>query len=147
MTTAQNNRGFTLIELLVVISIIGLLASVVTVSLNEARVKARDTHRLDQMKQLSIALELYHTSNGFYPDEKSTRAHITYVKDIVGLAPEHIESLPEDPTQTGTSRYRYTADDNGYSLLIDLEGDNFTWCRYETGQPGVISWETNFPTC
>ena len=54
----RHRRGFTLIELLVVISIIGLLATMATVALRNARIKGRDAARLGDMKQLHTAMEL-----------------------------------------------------------------------------------------
>lgn len=60
--------GFTLIELLVVIAIIGVLASIVLASLNNARRKSRDARRVTDIKQLQLALELYFDGqNSQYP--------------------------------------------------------------------------------
>ena len=56
-----------MIELLVVIAIIGLLSSIVLVSLNSARAKARDARRLSDMHQILLALEMYYDDNGQYP--------------------------------------------------------------------------------
>ena len=67
MKNKNSEYGFTLIELLVVISIIGLLASVILVSLNGARVKGRDVKRLSDLKQIQTALELYYSDNNHYP--------------------------------------------------------------------------------
>ncbi len=63
----MQKRGFTLIELLVVIAIIGVLSSVVLVSVNKARIKANDTHRVSDLKQVQTALELYYDKHTAYP--------------------------------------------------------------------------------
>ena len=64
---SRYNKGFTLIELLLVIAIIGLLSSIVLVSLQGARASARDAIRLSDMRQIQLALELYYDSYGRYP--------------------------------------------------------------------------------
>ena len=68
-SSTQNTGGFTLIELLVVIAIVGLLASVVLVSLNQARQESRVAAALVNQQNLRKAVELYLSDMGFYaPD-------------------------------------------------------------------------------
>lgn len=62
----QSKTGFTFVELLVIITIIGLLASIVLVSLNSARVKARDTKRMSDLLGVQLALEMYYKKYNTY---------------------------------------------------------------------------------
>jgi len=62
----KKKRGFTLIELLVVIAIIGILASIVLVSLSGARSKARDAKRASDIRQISTAQEMYYSDKEGY---------------------------------------------------------------------------------
>ncbi len=60
-------RGFTLIELLVVIAIIGILASVVLVSLQSARKKGNDSRVQSGVQQIRVSLET-NFMNNTYPE-------------------------------------------------------------------------------
>ena len=63
----NTKSGFTLIELLVVIAIIGLLSSVVLVSLNSARDKAKYARAKIDINQLKTAMLTYKIDKGELP--------------------------------------------------------------------------------
>ncbi len=64
-------KSFTLIELLVVIAIIGLLATIVLVSMNNAKEKGRVVGAGSTAKNLALAVEFYYNDMGFYPPDVS----------------------------------------------------------------------------
>ena len=97
----KNNQGFTLIELLVVISIIGLLSSVVVGSLSNAKRKAQATKIVQEMNQLKVALELYKTDHGKYPNEGVdflTYVGLDYLKSVL-VSGKYIPSISNPSTE------------------------------------------------
>ncbi len=129
-----DRKGFTLIELLVVIAIIGLLASIVLVSLNSARAKARDVRRKTDMNQIVLALEMYYDSYGSYPStggvywgvcanggSRDTSGANAY---IPGITPDYMSVLPLDPldNRTSWSGYIYRSNGTNYKLLCHSVG-------------------------
>ncbi len=108
----NTNKGFTLIELLVVIAIIGLLATVVMTSLNQARKKGRDARRVADIDAIRSALELYYDAHGSYPSTASGTAV---------LVPDYMSVVPTDPNTQ--QAYTYESDGKTYVLAATLESD------------------------
>lgn len=132
----KNKKGFTLIELLVVIAIIGVLASIVLASLNNARRKSRDARRITDIKQIQLALELYFDVQNpvAYPAASAT-CDATTAYGLQVLATTHIPSLPRDPNAAaGSNCYNYATPASGtittYHLGALLE---------EVGNPALNS--------
>lgn len=137
MFKLKNRKGFTLIELLVVIAIIGLLATISIISLNSARVKARDTRRKADLKQIYTALQMYYDENGKYPPAGSCAygsncyIYSTSGKNWFAALSPWMATQPIDPVNNGVvtwvdGGYRYiygnvTADGQGFDLIAQLE--------------------------
>ncbi|HBI97093.1 MAG: PilE-like protein [Candidatus Falkowbacteria bacterium GW2011_GWC2_38_22] len=136
-----NKKGFTLIELLVVIAIIGLLSTLAVVSLNNARVKARDARRMSDLKQISTAMELFSSNQATnaYPTNNAAGCTAAANDQVagaeVGGALENIcagtgmairdagdvylAAIPADP---GTTNYQYEGSATSYCIQATLEG-------------------------
>lgn len=122
--------GFTLIELLVVISIIGLLASVVLLSLNSARARSRDARRVADISQLRSALELYLNDNGTVPSAAA---------GLNALSPSYMSSVPTPPRpQDAPAAGCGTASASAYTYTPTATGYTITFCLGNTaGQYGA----------
>jgi len=113
-TNNTKQTGFTLIELLVVIAIIGILATIVMVSLNTARAKARDARRISDIRQLQLALQMYYDINNAYP---ATLAALT-------TPTAYITIEPKDPQDSSSYLYCVSTT-KGYHLgSAKVENDN-----------------------
>ena len=148
MNEINKKTGFTLVELLVVISIIGILSSLAMVSLNNARVKARDALRKGDMAQIRTALNLYYDDNIRYPvcgnwdegaadfgatvQEGSACYNTTLTNALSGGSRPYLGQMPKDPKNLNNDpaydniylyRYVSTADGSQYAIVYRIESE------------------------
>ena len=106
----RDDRGFTLIELLIVVAIIGIIAGIAVVQLQNAPKKARESVLKEDLYALRDCIDQYFADKGKYPESLQALVEDGYIRKIP-LDPftntdqtwsvEHAEASDEDPNGGG----------------------------------------------
>jgi len=117
----QRRLGFTLIELLVVIAIIAILASILFPVFAQAKLAAKKTSDLSNLKQVGLSLFMYGNDfDDFFPNScEDGLKDQTYV--MAALLRPYVKSVPiwkdpASPYKMGTLQHQQA--DNGYGDYI-----------------------------
>jgi len=144
----QFKKGFTLIELLVVIAIIGLLASIILVSLNSARQKARDTRRISDLRQVALGLELYYdNNNNAYPSVTGCTQANWQGTMTTALQGTYMSNVPLDPLNNATYFYAYSSNGTKYVLKARLENTANTALNTDVDGDALSCTTANGASC
>lgn len=121
-STTYNLKGFTLIELLVVVTVIGILAGLISVNLFGARQRAQDAKKKADLLELKKALLLYNSDFGHYPKTGNGLA-------LNACGPNGDQACPICPTATfaagGSDGCR-----NVYAKSLTRSGNYFEFRYY-----------------
>ncbi|MFC1653593.1 type II secretion system protein [Patescibacteria group bacterium] len=119
-----NKSGFTLVELIIVIAIIGVLAALIMPNFMAARVRARDSAKKQDLRQLKNAIQFYYNDFQEYPgaaaantdlDCDSTAGVVACDETFVVNGSTYMKSLPD------SFRYYENNSDDAYVLKVTLE--------------------------
>ena len=103
-------KGFTLIELLVVITIIGILASIVLVSVRKAPKKAKDTKVVSAVEQSRAIAAMIYSSNQAYNElcDATTNTFNT----TTGDNKDELKTLHDSLAGVGSGEVCYASGEN-----------------------------------
>ncbi len=96
---ARVRSGFTLIELLTVVAIIGVLATLLLSALASAKLRAQQTNCRNNLRQIALAVEMYHDDTGRRP-----RSFTRLSSRPTWLASGRSLVCPSDPALRSTGR-------------------------------------------
>lgn len=134
----MQQRGFTILELLIAIAIIGLLTAFAMAGFSRAKLKAQDTRRIEDVKEIQKALALYAAGNQTYPIA-AARTNLTG-SDSVSTALITFGTMPSMPRDPAPGRaYTYQSNAAGTTYTITFCLDTNTIPSYTQGCSNTIT--------
>jgi len=122
-------RGFTLVELLVVVAVIGILASIVLVSVGGGTTRAKDTRIISDLNMIRTAAEVIRVADGNY-------VNVVNNSDI--------NTLMADMTAQNATAILRTGNAAGYCVEAKLPGGK--WGCVNSGLAAIFDG-ANSPLC
>lgn len=120
------NNGFTLIELLIVVSIISILAALITPNLRNRKHEAKRLKAVIQIQLFMQALEKYNLSTGSFPSTEQGLKELNAGRKYLSS-----DTVPNDPWN---NPYIY--------LMPGLNGEQYTIISYgQDGTTGGEAWD------
>ena len=118
----RTQSGFTLIEIMLVVVIIGILMTIVVVKLGGRQEEARITAARADIKNYSLALDLFELDNAYFPTtEQGLDALVNSGKagvDSTRWKGPYVQSVKSDPWGTPyVYRYPSATNPRGYDLV------------------------------
>lgn len=120
--------GFTLIEIIVVIAVIAVLSSMAIYGLNTAQSAARDASRMQIMKGVQNAMQLYYADNGVYPPSNSGGANCCFCGSLLDLYNGgYLSKSPVDPQSKAPLCPNLASGINDTNIGISTTGSNYSF--------------------
>lgn len=137
----NNKKGFTLVELIVVITILSILGTIAFISFQWYGVWARNSVKIQDMRNIETGLELFKLERGIFP-EPTNAFDVTYqgwdawTQGTFGdQTRTNVKRIPKTPLDPATqTEYTYSVTENRSEF--ELGG---------IGEPSVFSQNTSSP--
>lgn len=155
--------AFTLIELLIVISIIGILAALITASFTASQRQARDVNRKSDLAQYRTALESFASANGGLYPYMSGDGGTPILPVCEAALTGYTNTCPQDPSSPDKWYVYYSDGPPGsgvgspvatkYLMYVanGLEADTSTWVVCSGGTSGLVAnpldWTSIYNFC
>lgn len=135
----DKKKGFTLIEILVTVAIIGILATLISISVMGSQKKARDTKRTADASSMMTAIGQYKENSGVYPAPCGATENFC---EFSGAALDpYLSVLPKEPKTN--KNYLYQNVGANYQIYVQYESD-VKGGKQDTTIPNTLKFTDSF---